>query len=683
MAGEKRYTQIPPRSTGDRMYMVHTAELEFYQKLDAQGGDTDHSWKTGSRYDISGFLGGDVHVHGVYDKGDGTGILAVHYNKSAKYENAVPELDSWISFNGTNIARVKDAYDVYIPAQNIMGYDNPEYGMDVDITGSANVRFAEGLPQLDAWGKLRVAGGTHIGSYVFGQQEKYTENFSTTAVNGGFGRYSNNRNSIQVGIVGSGDPDYVANTGFAASSSNTYHHYIPGSSHLYMAAVRSNSGIGVSTGTIKRWGIFDANNGFFFQLAADGTFSVVIRSSIAEAAQKDLVIPQSDWNGDKADGSGDSQATLDVTKDNIWWIDVQWHGAGRVRFGTYLDGQRVVMHSYIHANNYEYAMSQTASLPTCFAVAAVSGPSTEQYLEAWSASMWTESDIDLNEKGNPKTWASNHNLVAQGKGYADTGWQYLFSLSPVPALSNTETNHSLYQPTSISAYAFDSDATNGIDAVMDIKGEINCVHSGHNFSTITGTTVDLSTAGTSYEFGQVRLEEMFAGRYEAELTDTYNNFQYGALKNLSDDGGTFVNNVGSITQANPAVVTVKLGERMEAREPEAQGGVTFPINVNEYNGKFEFYNMPAGWTSLEGNYYYLKPIAYNQAEVYAGYDDVTKTFNTPLDTSAFAAFTSNTGYFKGFRGSRVIWSFFGKTRKSLHPNGARLMVTINWKEIVQ
>jgi hypothetical protein len=59
-----------------------------------------------------------------------------------------------------------------------MGYDNPEYGLDVDITGSANVRFSEGLPQLDAWGKLRVSGATHIGDYVFGQEEALTNNFS-------------------------------------------------------------------------------------------------------------------------------------------------------------------------------------------------------------------------------------------------------------------------------------------------------------------------------------------------------------------------------------------------------------------------------------------------------------------------------------------------------------------------
>ena len=49
---------------------------------------------------LSGFLGGDVHVHGVYDKGDGTGILAVHYNASAKFENAVPEALAVISYNG-------------------------------------------------------------------------------------------------------------------------------------------------------------------------------------------------------------------------------------------------------------------------------------------------------------------------------------------------------------------------------------------------------------------------------------------------------------------------------------------------------------------------------------------------------------------------------------------------------
>ena len=179
--GDKRYTRIPPESTGDRVYMIHTAEIEYKTFNSVSGGSTDHTWQIGQMYMIAGFGGtGMMHVHGVYDKGDGTGILAVHYNKAAKYENLEPTVNANISYNGTPVAQVAAFYDVYIPAQNIMGYDNPEYGMDVDITGSANIRFAEGLPQLDAWGKLRTSGATHIGDYVFGQKEILDNNFSPT-----------------------------------------------------------------------------------------------------------------------------------------------------------------------------------------------------------------------------------------------------------------------------------------------------------------------------------------------------------------------------------------------------------------------------------------------------------------------------------------------------------------------
>ena len=131
MAGEKRFTRIPPESTGDRLYMVHTAEIEFINKgnYDAAVG---YEWQIGQRYTIAGFGGGGkVHVHGVFDRGDGTGILAVHYNKTAKFENLEPSVGSRIQFDIDNddqlegIADVSAFYDVYVPTQHIMGYDNP------------------------------------------------------------------------------------------------------------------------------------------------------------------------------------------------------------------------------------------------------------------------------------------------------------------------------------------------------------------------------------------------------------------------------------------------------------------------------------------------------------------------------------------------------------------------------
>jgi hypothetical protein len=197
--------------------MVHTAEIDYSGKTTLNPPTSaDHDWIIGAMYTIDGFDGSTVHVHGVYTNGD-TGILAVHYNKGAKYRNSEPIVGATIrDSDGNAIATVSDFYDVYVPAQNIMGFDNPEYGLDVDITGSANMRFAEGLPQLDAWGKLRTSGATHIGDYVFGQKEILDNNFSPTQLSGGSVVYDNDRNSVTIKVPGAIDPDHVADEGFAA-----------------------------------------------------------------------------------------------------------------------------------------------------------------------------------------------------------------------------------------------------------------------------------------------------------------------------------------------------------------------------------------------------------------------------------------------------------------------------------
>jgi len=679
--GARRFSRIPPESTGDRMYMVHTAEIEYNgkQALDTARGTT-HEWKIGTRYDIGGAFG-KVHVHGVYEKTSDTGILAVHYNKTAKFENTNPSAAATISLDGDQKASVVAAYDVYIPTTNIMGYDNPEYGLDVDITGSAKVRFEEGLPQLDAWGKLRVSGATHLGDYVFGQEDKLEDNFSTVGFDGGYTDWSGDRKSVRIGI----DPTptapvtFDAASAFAGMTSNTYHHYFPGSSHLYMSTCALNNP--TQTGSTRRWGMFDANNGFFFVLGTGGSsaidntgFCAVIRSNsstaIADRGGKDLIIPRNDWNGDKLDGSGDSQAVIDLSKDNIWWIDVQWHGSGRVRFGTYIDGQRIVCHSYYHGNNYEYAMTQTASLPVCFSNKSSGTTTQELYLETWSVSVWTETDKDLSTAGKPSTYASSHTTVTAN---ISDNWQYLFSLSPNETIDTGVVNRTLYMPTSISAYAFDNgiatSAAGTLDAIIDLKAEINSQHSGHSFSAISGTTVEQSTAGTSYGGGKVFLEEMFSGRYQAELTDTYNNYQYGSVKNFSEDGGTKENTITGITAASPAVITIS-DPLLLLREPQE---VTFPLNTNRYAGKVEI--LGSSVSDYNGTYY-LKVTGLTTAELYTD-----ETLTTPADLSSAGAFTG-TAKIKGFYGSRIIWSFFAKTRTALHDD-VKLMVTVNWKEIVQ
>jgi len=42
-------------------------------------------------------------------------------------------------------------------------------------------------------------------------------------------------------------------------------------------------------------------------------------------------VPQYQWNGDKLDGTGHSGLTLDTSKAQILWTDVEWLGLGTVR----------------------------------------------------------------------------------------------------------------------------------------------------------------------------------------------------------------------------------------------------------------------------------------------------------------------------------------------------------------
>ena len=690
MAGEKRYTQIPPRSTGDRMYMIHTAEIEF--EPNTGGNSVGYEWKIGRRYIIDGFTGSTVHVHGVYDRNNGTGILAVHYNTEAKYDNYVPSVGSVIRDPDDNTIKgqVKEVYDVYIPAQNIMGYDNPEHGLDVDNFGSANVRFAEGQPQLDAWGKLRTAGATMLGNYVFGGEAKLTDNFSQVEIDTGYVNYDTTRKSVKVGFETAG---ITAQT-FAGNTSNTYHPYIPGSSHLWQGTFLLNSpasGDGTN-GAIRRWGLFDADNGFFFQLGKDGAtagtasttdqgFCCVIRSSTS-GTKTETIIQQDDFNGDKLDGTGKSQEEFDLEKNNQYWIDIQWHGAGRVRFGTYLNGTRIVMHTYYAGNLEAVAMSQTASLPSCTSIKSAGTPLTGLYIETWAQSVWSETELNPTEFGKPQTYASNHTTVTAN---IDSDWQYLFSLSPKEVLDDGRVDHALFMPTSVTAFGFDqtSAATNGLNAVIDMKAEVNSVLNHGNWTDVPGTNIQYSYPGagdSAYEGGLVQLEEMWAGRLESITTDTFNNFQYGAIKNSSEDGGTAENTITNVSATNPAVITT--GELLKFKTGEVHA-VTFPLNTNRYQGKLEINDLDNA-TSLNGQKFLIKPTSLTSAELYTDSDGSGAIdLATAVDGTVLAGTgAQGAGTIKGFTGSRITWNFYAKTRTALHDN-VKLMVTINWKEIIQ
>jgi len=118
----------------------------------------------------------------------------------------------------------------------------------------------------------------------------------------------------------------------------------------------------------QRIGMFDANNGIFFEKNAS-TLNIV-RRTYTSGASVDTTVAQSSWNGDKLDGTGDSGFTLDETKANILWMDMEWLGVGAVRVGFVINGQFIVCHTFNNANNLDTVYMQTANLPIRYEIEA-------------------------------------------------------------------------------------------------------------------------------------------------------------------------------------------------------------------------------------------------------------------------------------------------------------------------
>jgi hypothetical protein len=89
----------------------------------------------------------------------------------------------------------------------------------------------------------------------------------------------------------------------------------------------------------------------------------VLRSSVT-GTPVDVRIPQSEWSHDRLDGTGLSGVHIDWAKQMVFWLDLQWLGAGKVRLGIVgPDGVHIVVHEFQNSGKNNYPYMKTASLP--------------------------------------------------------------------------------------------------------------------------------------------------------------------------------------------------------------------------------------------------------------------------------------------------------------------------------
>lgn len=139
----------------------------------------------------------------------------------------------------------------------------------------------------------------------------------------------------------------------------------------------------------RRVGFFDEKNGIFLeQTTTDARF--VVRSFVTGVAVDTNFAAQDDWNVDKLDGTGESGITLDLSKAQILWIDMEWLSVGRVRCGFVIDGNFVLCHEFKHANNIESAYMTNPNLPIRYEVEALGAPGGAGQLECICCSTQSE-----------------------------------------------------------------------------------------------------------------------------------------------------------------------------------------------------------------------------------------------------------------------------------------------------
>ena len=220
-------------------------------------------------------------------------------------------------------------------------------------TNPVYIAFSDG--EVDAFGRLRVSNPYTL----FDSQARYASDsaFDTSTASGGTSTFNTNQSSTSLSVTTTNGSSVVRQT-------YRYFPYQPGKSLLVLATFCMGAG---KTNLTQRLGYYDVNNGIYFQQSGT-TLGFAIRSNTT-GSPVDTVVTQANWNGDKMDGTGTSGLTLDVTKTQIFYTDMEWLGVGIVRVGFVIGGKYINCHTFYNANTTNTTVYMTtATLPVRYEI---------------------------------------------------------------------------------------------------------------------------------------------------------------------------------------------------------------------------------------------------------------------------------------------------------------------------
>jgi hypothetical protein len=225
------------------------------------------------------------------------------------------------------------------------------------ISTTAVVSTALPPTQTDAFARLRVSNPLTL----FDSSHRYRDNNLWESLVVGTGStvgFATTQGLINIGIGTTAGCSVIRETTKVFT-------YQPGKSLLVLNTFVLNA---PKTNLRQRVGYFGDDNGMYLEL--DGNTLYFVERSLSTGTT--TRVAQSSWNIDTLLGAGHlnpSGITLDTTKAQILWMDIEWLGLGTVRMGFVINGQFIHCHSFHHANVIESTYITTASLPLRYEIA--------------------------------------------------------------------------------------------------------------------------------------------------------------------------------------------------------------------------------------------------------------------------------------------------------------------------
>ena len=335
----------------------------------------------------------------------------------------------------------------------------------------------------DAFGRTRVSAPLTL----FDSSHRYKDNglWTTATGTGGTTAFDANAGLVTLNTTTASGSSIVRETTKCFS-------YQPGKSLLVMSTFVMNA---PQTNLRQRVGYYGASNGMF--LEQDGTTVSFVERSAVTGSTVDTKVAKASWNIDPMDGTGPSGFTLDLTKAQIFWMDIEWLGVGTVRVGFIINGKFVHCHSFHHANLITSTYITTASLPLRYEISNTGTTASSSTMKQICSTVLSEGGYELRgaQQAVGTTITGAYNLTASG---------------------------TYYPPVAIRLKAANLDAIAIVTAVsiMASGGTANYSWRVNQAATVSGGTwtsagadssVEYNLSGTSSSGGRVLAQGYFAG----------------------------------------------------------------------------------------------------------------------------------------------------------------------------